>query len=407
MATTLPAPSAATDPADQPRAFWLAWASTLLFFAGFYALLVPLPRYLSGIGLPDWQVGLILGAFGVASVLGRPVAGIAVDRLGSRPVLLVGAASLIVGAGGVVFTAQPLVLGALRLAQTVGYVAFTTAGTALVLELTPEERRGRQMAIFGAAANTAITLSPAITSLLLEYAPLGYGFFAASALALVAGLMAASIRPLARGARASGGRYTIGTVATVLWPSMLTAFVFGAGFAAFFLFAPILSERRGMPAGLPYTVYGVGIILTRIFGSRWLDRVGTGATLILSAVLIIVGLLVAAFAYSPLSLGVAAVLAAAGGGLFHPALIVHHARMLPGAPGQSTAGFYLGFDLGIGLGSWLFGAVLDLFGLTWLYVTGAALIGLTLPLTALLVRWQPAMLAQSPSAGLAHQAPAG
>src|SRR5205823_3915342 len=85
MATTRPAPSAPTGSADQPRAFWLAWASTLLFFAGFYALLVPLPRYLSGIGLPDWQVGLILGAFGVASVLGRPVAGIGVDRFGARP----------------------------------------------------------------------------------------------------------------------------------------------------------------------------------------------------------------------------------------------------------------------------------------------------------------------------------
>jgi len=171
---------------------------------------------------------------------------------------------------------------------------------------------------------------------------------------------------------------------------MLTAFVFGAGFAAFFLFAPILSERRGMPSGLPYTVYGISIIVTRVVGSRWLDRVGTGATLALAATLIVAGLLVAGFASTPLWLGVASVLAAAGGGLFHPALIVHHARLLPGAPGQSTAAFYLGFDLGIGLGSWLFGAVLDLAGLTWLYITGAALIVLTLPLTGLLVRRLPA-----------------
>jgi predicted MFS family arabinose efflux permease len=381
--------SAGSGTSDRRRAYWLAWTSTLLFFAGFYALLVPLPRYLADVGLPDWQIGLILGAFGVASVLGRPLAGIGVDRFGSRPVLLVGAVALLVGAGGVVLTANPIVLGILRLAQTVGYVAYTTAGTALVIVLTPEERRGRQMAIFGAAANTAITLSPAVTSLLIAYAPLAYGFFAASALALIAGLMALSIRPPRPSARVAAIRYELRDVAARLWPSMLSAFVFGAGFAAFFLFAPILSERRGMPSGLPYTVYGISIIATRVLGSRWLDRIGTRATLVLSAMLIVVGLLVAAVATTPLWLGVAAVLTAAGGGLFHPALIVHHARMLPGAPGQSTAVFYLGFDLGIGLGSWLYGVVLDLFGLFWLYVVGAALIALTLPLTRLLLRQLP------------------
>ncbi len=390
MATRVRAAAVGPDSAEQPGSFWLAWSATLLFFGGFYALLVPLPRYLAGIGLPDWQIGLILGAFGVASVLGRPLAGIGVDQFGSRPVLMVGAVALIVGAVGVPLLVSPVLLGILRLLQTVGYVAFTTAGTALVIQLTPEQRRGRQMAIFGAAANTAITLSPAVTSLLLDYAPLEYGFFAASALALLAGLLAMSVRLPGRGAQSSAAMYSPRSVAATLWPAMLTAFVFGAGFAAFFLFAPILSERRGMPSGLPYTVYGISIIVTRVVGSRWLDRVGTGATLALAATLIVAGLLVAGFASTPLWLGVASVLAAAGGGLFHPALIVHHARLLPGAPGQSTAAFYLGFDLGIGLGSWLFGAVLDLAGLTWLYITGAALIVLTLPLTGLLVRRLPA-----------------
>src|SRR5439155_414252 len=46
-----------------------------------------------------------------------------------------------------------------------------------------------------------------------------------------------------------------------LWLPMLLAGLFGAGFAAFFQFAPILAERRGtVSAGLLYSVYGVGII---------------------------------------------------------------------------------------------------------------------------------------------------
>ncbi len=367
------------------RAYWTAWAATLIFFAGFYSLLVPLPRYLAEIGLPDWQIGMILGAFGVASLLWRTVAGVGVDRWGSRRVMLLGAGSLVVGAGCVPLTADPIVLFGLRLLQAAGYVAFTTAGTALIIELTPEAERGRRLAIFGAAANVAITLAPAAATALLEIVPLEMGFWITSALALVGGALAALISAPPRVQRAVRDWRQGWQFPRRLWLPMAMAGLFGAGFAAFFLFAPILSERRDVAPGLLYTVYGVGIIATRIVGSRWLDRVGTGQTLLLSAVLLGSGLGLAAFAATPFWLGLASLVVATGSGLFHPVLIAHHARLLPDAPGQATAGFYLGFDLGIGLGSWLLGAILDAAGLTWLFLTAAALILATVPLLPALV----------------------
>jgi MFS family permease len=362
------------------RAYWIAWVATLIFFAGFYTLLVPLPRYLTQIGLPDWQIGLILGAFGVASLLWRTVAGVGVDRRGSRRVMVLGAGGLVVGAICVMLTANPVVLFGLRLLQAAGYVAFTTAGTALIIELTPEAERGRRLAIFGAAANVAITLAPAAATALLLVAPLEAGFWISGLLALVGGALAALISGPRRRQRAvrdlrQGWRFP-----RRLWLPMTMASLFGAGFAAFFLFAPILSERRDVAPGLLYTVYGIGIIATRIVGSRWLDRVGTGQTLLLSAVLLGSGLGLAAFAATPFWLGLASLLIASGSGLFHPVLIAHHARLLPDEPGQATAGFYLGFDLGIGLGSWLLGIVLDLAGLTWLFLVATLLILATVPL---------------------------
>src|ERR1051326_2308483 len=98
-------------------AYWLAWLATVTFFAGFYALLVPLPRYLAAIGLPDWQIGLVLGAFGVASLIGRPAAGLATDRAGARPVMLCGAAALAIGAAVTPQTVNLLALLGLRLLQ--------------------------------------------------------------------------------------------------------------------------------------------------------------------------------------------------------------------------------------------------------------------------------------------------
>src|SRR5689334_11567167 len=172
------------------RAYRTAFGATVAFFAGFYALLVPLPRYLATVGLPDWQVGLVLGAFGVASLIGRPIAGVASDRLGPRRVMLVGAASLLVGAVGVVATRSVLPLFGLRILQAAGYVAFTTAGTALIVALVPPGERGRRLAVFGVAANLAITVTPGAVAALLEVAPLEVGLLASGGLALAAALMA-------------------------------------------------------------------------------------------------------------------------------------------------------------------------------------------------------------------------
>jgi MFS family permease len=67
-----------------PGGYWPTWAATLVFFFAFYALLVPLPLHLAGAGLAGWQVGFVLGAFSVASLVLRPVAGALADGWG-RP----------------------------------------------------------------------------------------------------------------------------------------------------------------------------------------------------------------------------------------------------------------------------------------------------------------------------------
>jgi predicted MFS family arabinose efflux permease len=172
-----------------------------------------------------------------------------------------------------------------------------------------------------------------------------------------------------------------------LWPPLVAAGLFGAGFAAFFQFSPLLAERRGgVDAGLLYTVYGLAIILTRLLGGRWLDRVGVGPALLLASLLMIVGLSLAALTSGLVGLALAALLTAAGGGLFHPALLAYLANLLPGTPGRASAAFYLGFDLGIGLGSWLFCALHQVAGLTGLYSCAALLVALVLPLLPRLSR---------------------
>jgi predicted MFS family arabinose efflux permease len=384
--------------------YWLAWFATLTFFVGFYALLVPLPRYLLAIGLADWQIGFVLGAFGIASLIGRPLAGLATDHFGSRPVLLAGAASLAVGALGVPATTNLTVLLPLRLLQAAGYVAFTTAGTALVVTLVPSEVRARRLAVFGAAANVAISLTPAAIGALLTLAPISAGLFASAACATFGGIVALALPnagPRDDRARGMGADppfkrgWVGGSAPRVVWLPMLATGLLGAGFAAFFQFAPILAERRDVSSGVLYTIYGASIIATRLFGGRLLDGSNVWRIVALSAIVMAVGHGLVAATETAWVVFVAPVLVAASGGLFHPALLAHHAALLPGTPGRASAAFYVAFDLGIGLGSWLFGLMLQVAGLPGLYWTACALALAVLPLTAT----RSSSLARAPAAG--------
>jgi predicted MFS family arabinose efflux permease len=358
--------------------YWLAWLATITFFSGFYALLVSLPRYLEGAGLQDWQIGLVLGMFGVAALIGRPVSGVAVDLFGPRATMLVGATSLAFGALLMPQTTNVASLAALRVLQAIGYVAFTTAGTALVAWLvTPGQRAGR-LAIFGVAANVAISVAPMAATALLLCASVEIGLLATTACACCAGLLALLLPP----GRCEGdprARLTL-VPPRRLWPPMLVTAILGAGFAAFFQFAPILADRRGVSAGQLYTTYGAVIISARLVGARLLDRVDVRLAVGLATLL-------AALAYALIAsseelpvLFAGIGLVAVSGGLFHPVLLAHHAALLPGVPGRASAAFYVAFDLGIGIGSWVFGIVLQGAGVTGLYWLAAAIVAAALPL---------------------------
>jgi len=307
--------------------------------------------------------------------------------------MLVAAACFLSGSLGLAAALGMPALFALRVVQAVGYVGFTTAATALVVAVVAPEERGQRVALFGVGANLAISLSPAAIGALLLVLPVEAGLVAAAALGALAALLA--VRVPARSTLAPTGRSALEwAIPRRLWLPMLAAALLGAGFAAFFQFAPILADRRGVASGLLYAAYGACIIVTRLVGGRLLDRLTIGWVVGLAAVLMALGhtLIASSAGLAGSALGtlapllVAAGLVAAGGGLFHPGLIAHCAALLPTAPGRASAAFYVAFDLGIGIGSWLFGVLLQVADVPGMYWAAAALSAAALLLAPLLSR---------------------
>jgi len=386
--------AAAITKANPQRDYTIAWVATFLFFIAFYALIVPLPRYLTGIGLPDWEVGLVLGATAIASLLMRPISGVLTDRFGHKRMMLLGATSLAIGAMGVVLTTQVALLFTLRILQSLGYVIFTTAGNALVGQLATPEERSKKIAYFGLAANFAMTMTPGATDLLLPLIGLTTAFWLSGGIAAGAGVMTRALHYQAPATETpSFALMQLWRFPRQLWLPMFVSALFGAGFGAYFQYFAVLLERREMPSAVVFATYGISIIITRLLFGRYLDRIGFGRVLVIAALIMTVGLVMAAYGYSLPMLITAAVLIAAGGGFFHPMLIAHHVTLLPQRSGWAVACFYFGFDLGIGGGAWLLGAALDLGGLEALYLTAALLTLATLLFIPALARQRAAATA--------------
>ena len=357
-----------------PKEYWNVWIATLLFFAAFYTLMIPLPLYLAQIGLPDWQVGVILGALGITSLVARPLAGAFADGWGRRPVMLIGTGALVLGAVGVSMTIQPSLLFGMRVFQALGYVAFTTAATALVSDLAPHQQKGAALALFGTSANLAMTMTPAaVNALLGGTITLTGAFWLSGILAALGGVLALRVKQHTPAALQVGSWRDLLRIVHRLRTAAVAAVLFGVGFGAFLQFLPLLVERRGLgSAGWVYTAYGLGIIATRLTTGRLLDGGRRIRMLSVAFVLLAVGLAGIAFAAERNQLVAAVLFIAAGSGILHPALMALHVeRAASRERGRASAVFYMGFDLGIGLGAWVLSPAFQAFGLMGLYLLAA------------------------------------
>ena len=360
--------------------------ATLLFFVAFYMLLVPLPPYLVAAGLADWQVGLVLGSFGIAALVGRPVAGLAADRLGRRTVILAGVAVFAFGVIGVLLTDAVPWLMAARILQALGYVAVSTAATARITDLAPPARQGATLARFGIAANVAMTLTPAAVDAALGTVTPEQVFLTAAMAAMLCGMMALTFGNRVASTPDTAHDRRLWVLPPAIRQPWLAAVVMGVGFGVWLQFLPLLALRRGVePAGLLYAVYGVAIILARLVTGPWQDRGCDRTLLVIGFTLFALGLGIFAFTAGLPSYLLATALVAAGGGIMHPLLMALHVRTMPPAlRGRGVSTFYLGFDLGNGMGVWVLGFALQWWGLTALF--GLAMV--TSVFGLLLVAWR-------------------
>src|SRR5262249_32248187 len=148
-------------------------------------------------------LGLLSASFSLMQFIFAPIWGRISDRVGRRPILLLGLASSVVFyalfglASEIMEPAPALALTLLFLARIGAGIAGATISTAqaVIADSTPPDRRARGMALIGAAFGIGLTFGPLLGFASLKVPLEGAPGFLASCLSFVAWLLALFLLP--------------------------------------------------------------------------------------------------------------------------------------------------------------------------------------------------------------------
>jgi MFS family permease len=311
--------------------------------AGFHGFTASLPVALARAGVPDPQIGLIVGVAALVQVPAAFAAGVIVDRVGGLRVFTIGALAYLVGCGILALpgvepggSAAPFVVA--RVFQGIGIAGILPSALSLVPYLTEPARRGFALAFVGSAHNLTLVAIPPLSLAVLAATSLHGVALVMIGLVLI-GLLLVWVAPFPlRPAQAIGAegharapqreaRRRFGFAFRHTWAAPIGIIVlYIAHWGVIVAYLPQRAEAAGADIGLFFVADGVAIILSRV-PSGWLaDRMRPIILMLLGLAMTAAMLVLLSFPPTTPMLVIAGLLSGAGAGLVMTPVLVELSR---------------------------------------------------------------------------------
>lgn len=369
------------------RDFIRIWIANFFIFLGFQMTLPTLPLFVEELGGNDQLIGLFVGIFTFSALLIRPYAGHALESKGRRFIYILGLLIFIVSIGSYAIASSLLFLFVMRIVQGVGWGLSTTASGTIVTDLIPPKRRGEGMGLYGLSGNLALALGPTLGLILVVKIPFHQLFLLCGTFGVIALLFSINIR-YKKVVKTEVKSTKLDMIEKrALPPSILIMFItftFG-GIAAFL---PLYTAQKGI-TGIQwyFLIYAAALMLSRTFSGKIYDKKGHQAVFPPGAIAIVIAMFLLAWLPNNHILFIAAFLYGLGFGTVQPALQAWSVQnAAPNRKGMANATFYSCFDLGIGIGSIIFGQIAYLFGYQSIYIVSAGSVCISLLLYFILAK---------------------
>jgi MFS family permease len=348
-------------------------------------ILPSLPAFITSLGGADYK-GMIIAVFTITAMGARPFSGNLADRIGRRPVIMVG--SVVCAICSLIYPETTTVWGMLLVRFVHGFsTGFTPTGqTAYLADIIPFARRGEAMGILGTASAVGMAGGPAAGGLLESM----YGFsamcYCSSGFAVLSIVVLLGMKETIQERHALHPRVLKVNRSDMFEPRVLApciVMVFSAFcYGGVITLLPDFSEFVGVKnAGLLFTYLTIASLTVRLIGGKASDRWGRKNVLRVSVTGIAIGMLIIAFAQSKMQLIFGVIIYGMSHGTTSPTLLAWATDLSDNRfKGRGIASLFIFMELGIGVGALACAALFDNqyenFMITFMVCAGLAILGL-------------------------------
>jgi len=365
---------------------------TVLLAYSSLAVLNLLPVYFEHLGGTPRRIGLLVGAFSLASFFSRPLGGWLLNRFPPKKVL---------GAGLFLFLFMtPLYFGVRTLAWTmflirilhgIGFSIFIIAALYIVILAVREEQNAYAIGVVSTGFMLPLLVAPYLGEQVILKLGFPSYFILAGVLAFIpfAYIVFGSRLVINWSSRQAGGGQP-GILELLrrksIFLSSFFAFLFEVGLSSAIGFVPLLAlEGTGLRAGYFFTFLGLTAVFFRLYVGKKLRSWGKSSWIVPAFGLLCLGGLSLYFSTNSFLLALSGVIMGAGAGILYPHLTALSVRGLePNEKSLVLSIFASAVDLGFAVGPILFGVLSQSLGIRFTFIP---VFFLVMSCTFILVIW--------------------
>lgn len=341
--------------------FILLVVSNFLMYVTYYAVLSALPIYLvSDLHASKSQVGVVVGAYTIASVLVRPFSGFTLDRFGRRTIFLLALViySLLFAGYLAAISISSIIL--LRFAQGLTWGFTTVSGSTIAVDLIPRQKRGEGIGYFALSTTLGMSVGPIIGLFVCHQ--WGYiALFMAGLFISFASLACAYAVHLRKrfltGKRIRLARNSLFDKNSVL-PS-INVFIIMIPYGGLLSFIALYGREIGVQnTSLFFLIFSIGIAASRLTSGKVFDKSGPRRILTLCMILLLIGFPLLAWTKNAAGFYISAIIIGFGNGVVFPTFQTMVNNLADAKHrGAANSTLYTAVDIGMGFGMIMAGLI--------------------------------------------------
>ncbi|MGF7045878.1 MFS family permease [Paenibacillus sp. DS2015] len=358
--------------------------SSFFIYVTFYILAVTLPTFvLENLGRSQKDIGLVTTVFLIAAVIFRPLTGKWLDEMSRKMIVIMSLILFTLCTISYLFIQDYTLLLVVRFIHGISFGIAATATSAVVLDVIPKERKGEGIGYFSLFMSLAMVMGPFLGLFMTSHTNFFVLFITISAFSLLSlGCSAITQIPKHVPVPSVLSKWDIKRYfEPKAIPISLAGFVLAFSYGAISTFISVYAKSMGLEqiASYFFVVFAAVILITRPFTGRLFDRKGAHILVYPGIILFVIGMVWLSQAYTaPIFLITAGVIGL-GFGAILPSFQTIAIQVSPlHRQGLATGTYFVFFDLGYAVGSYVLGLIAAKTNYHTMYLIGGLFVSLAI-----------------------------